>query len=397
MHAQRIIQDLLATECPSIHAKRRACVAAMTEAGSKGGLSLMGISRVASSATSLRHRIKQCDRLLGNSKLAKERPQIYGAMARRILHRMVQPLIIVDWSDLCADRSQQLLRAALIVQGRALTLYEEVRPLAGSASLKVHRAFLKRLNSILPPHCEPVFITDAGFRSTWFKLLDGMGHAWIGRIRNRDMVRPIAGEHAWRGCKTLYVKATCEPKDLGQFHYVRCHPVACRLVLIKKKAKGRHRTTVHGNIARSRHSLKQARAQKEPWLLAVSPQLAGLCAKAIVAIYAGRMQIEQTFRDVKNPRWGLGLSESQTRKPQRLAALLLIGALACYALWLIGLAIRSNGYRIEFGSRKKAANALSVISLARWWLAENNITMLSRRQLQAALALLRAMARAVRI
>jgi hypothetical protein len=114
-----------------------------------------------------------------------------------------------------------------------------------------------------------------------------------------------------------------------------------------------------------------------------------------VAIYAGRMQIEQTFRDVKNARWGLGLSASQTRQPQRLATLLLIGALACYALWLIGLAIRSSGYRIEFGSRKKAATALSVISLARWWLAENQITVLSRRRLRAALVLLRAMARAV--
>jgi hypothetical protein len=38
-----------------------------------------------------------------------------------------------------------------------------------------------------------------------------------------------------------------------------------------------------------------------------------------------------------------------------------------------------------------------VISLARWWLAENKITVLSRRRLQAALVLLRAMARAIRI
>ena len=55
------------------------------------------------------------------------------------------------------------------------------------------------------------------------------------------------------------------------------------------------------------------------------------------------------------------MSDSQTRKPQRLATLLLLGALACYALWLIGLALRSSCYRIEFGSRKKAATALSVI------------------------------------
>jgi hypothetical protein len=52
-------------------------------------------------------------------------------------------------------------------------------------------------------------------------------------------------QHGIRGCKTLYTKADCRPKDLGQFLYVRNHPVPCRLVLIKKKPKGRHHTTVH--------------------------------------------------------------------------------------------------------------------------------------------------------
>ena len=96
MHAQQIIQELLSTECPSIHAKRRACVADMTQAGSDGGLNLMGMSRIVSGTTSLRHRIKRCDRLLGNGKLEQERHLIYGAMARRLLHGMAQPLIIVD-------------------------------------------------------------------------------------------------------------------------------------------------------------------------------------------------------------------------------------------------------------------------------------------------------------
>jgi hypothetical protein len=379
MQAQRIIQDLLSAECPSIHARRRACVAAMAQAGSDGGLSLMGMSRVVNGATSIRHRIKRCDRLLGNSKLENERHLIYGAMARRILCAIAQPLIIIDWSDLRPDRKQQLLRAALMVQGRALTVYEEVHPLARAASLKVHRAFLTRLQALLPSPCRPIFITDAGFRSTWFHLLDGMGYAWIGRIRNRDMVRPSLGEQAWRGCKTLYAGARGAPRDLGPFQYVRCHPVACRLVLCKKRPQGRHHTTIHKKRTHSAHSKKQARAQKEPWLLAVSPQLVALSATQVVAIYGRRMQIEQTFRDVKNARWGLGLSESQSRKPQRLAILLLIGALACYALWLIGLALRSSGYRIEFGSRKKAAKALSVISLARWWMAEKEIFQLSRR------------------
>jgi hypothetical protein len=159
--------------------------------------------------------------------------------------------------------------------------------------------------------------------------------------------------------------------------------------------KVRRNSRLHKKRTRSAHSKKQARAQKEPCLLVVLQQLATLTAKAVVAIYSGRMQIEQSFRDVKNVRWGLGLSASQTCQLRRLATLLLIGALVCYALWLIGLALRSIEYRIEFGSRKKAATALSVISLARWRMAQNKTIQLSRRQINAALISLRAMASAV--
>jgi len=320
----------------------------------------------------------------------------YGAMAQRLLHDIAHPVIVVDWSDLCPDRSQQLLRAALMVQGRTLTLYEEVHPLSRATSPKVHRRFIQRLSTLLPENCQPIFVTDAGFRSPWFKLLNSMGYAWIGRIRNRDMVRPV-GEEEWCGGKSFYAKANSQPQDLGEFEYVKRHPVRARLVLVKKHARKRHRTTVHGKRSRNALSQKKARAQKEPWLLTVSPLLADLSANQVVNIYAGRMQIEQSFRDTKNLRWGLGLSASQTHKPQRRATLLLIGALVCYALYLIGLALRSRGYRITYGSRKKAATALSVISLARWWLAEHHPGKLLRRQLTAALVGLRDMAMAVYI
>ncbi len=390
MHAQRIIQDLLDTDCPTIHAKRRRCVSVMADAGSRGSLSLMGISRALNGSIPIRHRIKRCDRLLGNGKLDEDRLQIYKAMARRLLQGLAQPLIIVDWSDLRADRSQQLLRAALVVKGRALTLYEEVHPIAKAQSPIVHREFLHQLKNILPVDCHPIFVTDAGFRSPWFALLNQFGYAWIGRIRNRDMVS--ADEHNWIGCKDLYFKAQSVAKDLGQFHYVRNNPTACRLILIKKKARYRHHTTLRGEVRTSSRSQKQAQGQTEPWLLAVSPKLSTLTAKAVVTIYSGRMQIEQTFRDIKNHRWGLGLSHSQTRMPNRLASLLLIGALACYALWLIALTVRESGYRIEFGSKKKAAHALSLISLARWWIGEKLLIIFSRRQINEALILLRSMA-----
>lgn len=186
------------------------------------------------------HRIKRCDRLLGNLHLGHEKYDVYRALAQRILIGNPRPAIIIDWFDLSADHSQHLLRAALIVKGRAVVLYEEVHPMTKYGSPKVHERFLRRLRELLPQSCHPILVTDAGFRAAWFKLCDRLKLDWVGRIRNRDMIRPQTDAAVWVGCKTLYPKATATPQDRGAFDYVRSTPVACRLVLYKKPAC--HRT-----------------------------------------------------------------------------------------------------------------------------------------------------------
>jgi hypothetical protein len=370
MHARRIIQKLLEERCPGVHAKRAQSVAALVQAALQGGLSLMGLSRHLDSATPIRHRIKRCDRLLGNRKLYQDREIIYGTLCRLVVQRIERPVIIVDWSDVNASRSQQLLRAALMIKGRALTLYEEIHPLEHYAAPQVHQRFIQRLKSLLPETCQPIVMTDAGFRAPWFKLISQSGWDWIGRIRNRDSIRSTSPHESWQGCKSLYEKASKQPQDLGQFDYVRSNAIRCRLVLIKKPPAGRHAKSVFGQPVRSKQSLKHAQGQREPWLLAVSPTLSSMSADKVVACYRGRMQIEQTFRDIKNAQFGLGLSQSQTRDPLRFSILLLIGALAMYALWIIGLTAQHQGFKIQYGSRHKAEQTLSILSLALWWMRE---------------------------
>ncbi len=388
MHAMNIIQNLLDTQCPAIHVKRRRSLAAMARAASGSKLTLMEISRHLDSNTTIRHKIKQCDRLLSNSKLQGEAGVIYAALCQSILQQIKQPVIIVDWSDLVADRSWQLLRASLAAQGRALTLYEEVHPVTDFASPQVQHHFMAQLTSILPVGCVPVIVTDAGFRAPWFKLLNEFGLPWLGRIRNTDMVRAAASHQDWQGCKNLYQFAENFPKDLGAWDYVRSNSVRCRLVMFKKQPVGRHAKTVFGNPARNARSLKLAKGQTEPWLLAMSPSLAHLTAAQAVEIYGSRMQIEQSFRDTKNPRWGLGLSESQTKKPHRLAVLLLIGALATYALWIIGLALQQRGEDMHYGS-SKAGQTLSIPSLAHRSLVQTPTLRFGREQIRQAFDRLR--------
>ncbi len=366
-----------------MHARRRDCLSRVVEAALHGGLSLLRMSKRLAARTSLRHRIKSCDRLLSNAHLFAELPTIYRGLAAQVIGATRHAQIVVDWSDLRADGSLHLLRAAAVVKGRAFTVYEEVHPQNRLGSPRVHANFMRKLRQILPAGCAPVILTDAGFRATWFRMLDQQGWAWVGRIRNRDMVRQ-GGHASWVGCKTWYAKACARPQTLGGFHFARSNPVPCQLVLVKHKPKGRHHKTKLGKACQSRSSKKNRLTQSEPWLLAVSPRLASLSAEQVVQLYAGRMQIEQTFRDLKSHQWGMGLASCETRLLRRMSILIVIGALLSYALWLIGLAMRQSGYDISYGSRRKAARTLSVLSLALYWLSQPDKPMITKTQLQQA-------------
>lgn len=370
MHAQRIIQKFLDEECPSIHVKRRAGLALVTDAAQRGGLTLLRLSRQVRSTTALRHRIKQCDRLLSNGHLESERPEIYRALARRLLHEHRRVAIIVDWSDLLKDVSQHVLRATVVLEGRSFVIYEEIHDSDSYNVAAVHGKFMETLRTILPERCEPIIITDAGFRGTWFRMLNELKFAWIGRVRNREKML-LRGSEEWVDCQQLYPRARKHARDLGIVDHVKSAPVKCRMVLTKKDGKGRQNKTAFGEKKQSAHSKKQAKGQREPWLLAVSTKLAFLDADEIVKWYEFRMQIEQTFRDLKNPQWGMGLRNSQTRKPRRLKALLLIAALLSFAFWLIGLAALARGFRIQYGSLAKTSQTASILTLARRWIDEH--------------------------
>ena len=365
MHALTILHRILSTSFPEIHAKRLTCLLAAVESvvtGSKLTLSDMG--RGIHGRVAVKHNIKRIDRLLGNDSLHTEIPKLYEALIRQFLEGITMPLIVIDWSDLTPDRKWQLLRASVAIEGRSMTLYEEVHPQSSATSPNVHQVFLTRLATMLPSGCIPILITDAGFRSTWFKLVNRMGWYWIGRIRNRDMVSP-ANDDVWVGCKTLYTLATTKAKTLGQYNYVRKHPVPCRLVLIKHASQKRHKTSRSGNQVCSSNSQKNARAQREPWLLAASPKLDHLTAQAIVAVYAQRMQIEESFRDLKSERFGLGYYANRSTQKNRLGVLLLIACLASFVLRLIGEVGKTRQMEFQFQSNtRRSRPVLSVISLA---------------------------------
>ena len=368
MHAETIVTRLMDWAGRQLHRKQAAALErAVLGAVSAGTVTLSSVALQLPGRTSYRHRCKSVDRLLGKESLHARRLQVYAQLAHRWLHGIHTCLVVVDWSDLTADQRWQWLRGSVVVDGRSVTVYEEVHPQRNYGASRVHAGFLRRLGQVLPPQCAPIVMTDAGFRAAWFQQVEKCGWRYVGRVRNRDMVREDA-QQPWRPCKQLYERAVHgRAVDLGLGELVRSRPTPARFVVYRQPPQGRHRKTAKTKRSAQRGSLKQARTAREPWLLASSPSLAHLKPEAIAGLYAQRMRIEQSFRDTKNHRFGQGLSSSRSRGQCRLELLLLVAHLAAFVVRLIGetLADQRQMHLDLQPPRRSRYPCASVMTLAR--------------------------------
>jgi hypothetical protein len=90
------------------------------------------------------------------------------------------------------------------------------------------------------------------------------------------------------------------------------------------------------------------RSMKEAWYLACSAR--DMSARVAVAHYAKRFSTEENFRDVKDIKFGMGLSHTHIGRVDRRDRLLLISALAVVLLTLLGAAGEAVGIDMHFKS-----------------------------------------------
>ena len=206
-------------------------------------------------------------------------------------------------------------------------------------------------------------VTDAGFKTPWFQAVEALGWYWVSRVRDRRYVK-LGSESDWISANSLHPQATATPKAMGEVELARSQAHVCQLVIYKDKAKGRHEINRYGKRSRSQRSKKAARAAREPWILAANLPAGRKLAHSVVQIYRQRMQIEESFRDMKSARFGLALEFHRSRDPQRLAILLLILALALLVLWLIGSIAKERGLMRHYQANTvRYREVLSVIFL----------------------------------
>ncbi len=363
MHGVGLLHRWLVNTCPEMHLARVGAVVKVVDGLLGGGkLALTHLGRHLKTSAFAKHNIKCVDRLLGNRHLHHERLDVYRAVARWVIGTTPRPVIAVDWSDCQAGPRYVMLTGAVPLGGRALTVYEEVHPLASYNSPRTHRRFLRRLKTVLPEGCRPILVTDAGFRGPWFREVERLGWDWVGRVRNQ-VKYCIEGTETWRPTARLYRTATPRARHVGRAHLAKRRSYACELYLVRKYRRG------PGRPRKIRDRCRHRSLHRDPWLLATSlPHRRG-AAREVVRLYALRMQIEERYRDLKGGRWGLGLEYARSRSARRLEVLLLISTLATLVYWLAGLVAKAKGWMRHFQAnteRREPVLSVFFLGLQAW-------------------------------
>jgi len=297
-------------------------------------LKLTSIGRAIDLPIQERSAIRKIDRLLGNSFFQKQNKIFYEAVTRLLVGCKKRPIIIVDWTKL-PNREEYVLRASLAAQGRAITLYEEIHPKKKVGNDKSHRLFLNKLAKLLPEGCNPIMVTDAGFKNPWFRSVLKLGWDYIGRVRCCGITTYKDATGQFMLCNNLFKIARSTPKYLGEMVLAKRNPLLVSFYIVKEKIKGRKKYTKSGKDAVDKDSKNYSRGYREPWLL-VSSLKGRFTAKKVVKIYKMRMTIEEAFRDMKSSQYGFSFENNKTIKRERLIVWLMLASLASLLAWIVG-------------------------------------------------------------
>jgi hypothetical protein len=235
-----------------------------------------------------------------------------------------------------------LLRAALVTQGRALSLYEEVHPQELLGNNATQKIFLLKLKKLLPSDVKPIILTDAGFYNDWFKAVAKLNWDYVGRLRGNHTY--FDGKQ-WIKCLKAFAQATAKATHLGHVKLCKKNTADASLYLIKEPPL-KHKKHIN-NKSRS-HSDTYRKSANDPWLLASSLSGENTSAETVINLYKKRMQIEEGFRDLKSSKYGLSFEHAYSKKIERIQILLLLAMLASLIAHLTGLAAENENLHYQF-------------------------------------------------
>lgn len=350
MSLNGLLQAHLESHCPGIHATRlQSVMDVATGLQHSQQLSIASIGRHLESDAKLKHRIKKVDRLLSNKHLYNELSDIYIGLSDYVFKYIKQDdysPIVIDLCYLKDTHDIQMLSAEIATQGRTLPLYGEVFEINELKSRG--KEFLSKLSRCIPSDKEVLIIMDAGFGDDWFEAIELHGWHWLVRARGGKYIK-LSENDDWQEASELFNQASARAKSYNNAYITKSQCRPCRVIMKKGSPTASRKRP--DKLPRNYHSANgnYQRLAKEPWILATNLPKAYATTKVINA-YKKRMQIEESFRDIKNTRYGLGGRYIQTRCVYRWSICMLLAAIAQITLWIIGVIGHSQGFQREFQS-----------------------------------------------
>lgn len=346
--ATELLETHLSEACSEIHMSRLNSVLEVASALQKSSdLSLTAMGRKLGGKANIKHKIKKIDRLEGNKHLYGEFESLYKGLSdyvfKYIAHDKQAPIII----DLCYvkdNREVQMLSAEVATKGRSVPLYREV---FSQGELKGRAAsFLSSLSKCIPSDREVLLIMDAGFGEDWFKTTEEYGWFWLSRIRQGKSIK-LSDTDDWINIKELLPQVGTRARSYNNAYIMKKHNRPCRIITKKNTLKNVKSKYVRQPGNYNAGGGDYARSVREPWILATNLPETVETAK-VVNFYKKRMQIEESFRDIKSHQFGLSARYARTKSIYRWAVKMLLAAIVQIVCWVVGIIGHSQDFQRVF-------------------------------------------------
>jgi len=348
MSINEFIHSQLSEFCPEIHKKRLQAVMDVAAGLTKSKqLTIVEIGRHLRNDIDIKYRVKKVDRLLGNKHLYSELDCLYAGLSKYVFKYLSQDKyspIVIDLCFLKDTRDIQMLSAEVATQGRTLPLYREVFKIGELKGRE--KDFIEKLSECIPRDRDVLIIMDAGFGDDWFEAIELQSWYWLVRARSGKYIK-LSNEDEWREASELFSRAGTRAKCYENAYITQSHARPCRVIIKKggEKSKRKRPSKLPRNYNSANGNYK--RLAQEPWILATNLPKTYDTTKVIYS-YKKRMQIEESFRDIKSTRYGLASRYIQTRCIYRWAIAMLLAAIAQITLWVIGVIGHSQGFQRIF-------------------------------------------------
>jgi len=286
-----------------------------------------------------KHAVKQVDRMLSNTGIDLD---VLGPLwVEPMLAGRDKADVLLDWTDFAADDQTTLVLSLRTDHGRSLPLLWKT---VQKSTIKGKKSaseddLLRRFAAMVPAGCAVTILADRGFDAhTFLAFLAGLGFACIIRMRKHTTIESATGEgragRDWvhrRGWVTVLRQAR-----ITQERY----PVGA-VVTVRDK------------------DMDQA------WILVCSEE--AIEGRQAIHRYGRRFTCEEMHRDVKDLRFGMGLSWHQVRRPERRDRMWLLAVLAMHLLTMLGEAGEDVGLSTAFESGPNKRRIRSLFSQGLFW------------------------------